>query len=112
MAHHQKTITLRSKQVIFLQQQKSACNPTPYDDMSLVHMIANRWWSVQVNVLDAPIFYIGWEWEAKIHERICTFEVNGVPGWGISEFMYRNMDGRPEEYNERDPEWTRTINKG
>jgi hypothetical protein len=85
----------------------------PSDDISLVHIIANRWWSVQVNVVDAPIFYIGWEWEAKIHERMCTFQVDGVPGWGISEFMYRNMGpGRPEEYNERDPEWTRTINKG
>ena len=29
-----------------------------------------------------------------------------------TEFMYRNMSGRPEEYNEKDPEWTRTINKG
>ena len=84
-------------------------------NISLVcaHNTANRWWSVQVNVVDAPIFYIGWEWEAKIHERMCTFQVDGIPGWGISEFMYRNMGpGRPEEYNEKDPEWTRTINKG
>ncbi|KAK4021997.1 uncharacterized protein LOC116919103 [Daphnia magna] len=87
-------------------------NGSPPKDYHFTFKAANRWWSVQVNVLDAPIFYIGWEWEAKIHERMCTFEVNGVPGWGISEFMYRNMDGRPEEYNERDPEWTRTINKG
>lgn len=74
---------------------------------------ANRWWSVQVNVEESPIFHIGWEWEAKIHERMCKYIVNGVRGWGISEFMYRNMaGGRPEEYNEKDPEWTRSINKG
>jgi len=112
MGRHQRTTTSPSKQVI-LYKQKSASNPFPSDDMSLVHIIANRWWSVQVNVVDAPIFYIGWEWEAKIHERMCTFQVDGVPGWGISEFMYRNMGpGRPEEYNEKDPEWTRNINKG
>ena len=80
--------------------------------LTLADKTANRWWSVQVNVLESPIFHIGWEWEARIHERMCLFQVNGVPGWGISEFMYRNMSGRPEEYNEKDPEWTRTINKG
>lgn len=67
---------------------------------------------MQVQVEEAPIFYIGWEWEARIHERMCKFTVNGVPGWGISEFMYRNMTGRPEEFERADPEWTRTINKG
>ena len=65
-----------------------------------------------MKVVDEPVFYIGWEWEAKIHERMCTFVVNGVPGWGISEFMYRNMSGRPEELDRGDPEWTRSINKG
>lgn len=74
---------------------------------------ANRRWSVQVNVEESPIFYIGWEWEAEIHERMCRFQVNGIPGWGISEFMYRNMDTtRPEKYEQADPDWTRTINKG
>ena len=76
------------------------------------HVTANRKWDVQVNVVESPVFYIGWEWEAKIVESMCTFEVNGIPGWGIAEFMYRNTTGRPEEFSKRDPEWTRTINKG
>ena len=73
---------------------------------------AKRTWEVQVNVVESPVFYIGWEWEAKIVERMCTFQVNGTPGWGISEFMYRNLSGRPEEVEQKDPDWTRTINKG
>ena len=73
---------------------------------------ANRTWDVQVNVLEQPQFYIGWEWEAKIVERMCTFTANGVPGWGISEFMYRNMTGRPQEFTDKDPDWTGTIDKG
>ena len=76
------------------------------------HVTANRKWDVQVNVVESPVFYIGWEWEAKIVESMCTFEVNGIPGWGIAEFMYRNTTGRPEEFSKHDPEWTRTINKG
>ena len=68
---------------------------------------ANRTWSVHVTALDSSVFYVGWEWEARIHEGLCRFQVNGVPGWGVSEFMYRNTTGRPEEYVRRDPEWTR-----
>ena len=36
-----------------------------------------------------PIFYMGQDWEARIHERMCFFKVNGVKGWGISEWDYR-----------------------
>lgn len=87
-------------------------NGRPPTDYSFSFKAANRTWEVQVNVVEEPKFYIGWEWEAKIVERMCTYSVNGVPGWGISEFMYRNMTGRPEEFTEKDPEWTQTIDKG
>ena len=44
---------------------------------------------VKQDVLDRPKFYMGHEWEARIHERMCRFEVNGVQGCGISEWDYR-----------------------
>ena len=40
-------------------------------------------------MLDCPIFYMGVEWDAKIYERFCQYSVNGVKGWGISEWDYR-----------------------
>ena len=46
-------------------------------------------YNLKCTVVDAPIFYMGCEWEARIHERMCTFTVNGVNGWGISEWDYR-----------------------
>jgi hypothetical protein len=64
---------------------------------------------VQVKVLETQELYIGWEWEARIVERRCKFTVDGIEGYGISECMYRNVTGRPEEYKKTDPEWVRTV---
>lgn len=85
---------------------------TPPTDYYFTFEAANETWAVQVNVIESPVFHIGWEWEARIVERMCTFEVNGVPGWGVSEFMYNHKNGRPTEFSRNDPEWTRDINKG
>ena len=51
--------------------------------------IGGKTYHLEGHVLDRPIFYMGYEWEAEIKERMCTFKVNGVPGWGISEWDYR-----------------------
>jgi hypothetical protein len=32
---------------------------------------------------------MGVDWDAKIYERFCEYKVNGVRGWGISEWEYR-----------------------
>ncbi|PVD27980.1 hypothetical protein C0Q70_10556 [Pomacea canaliculata] len=48
-------------------------------------------------VLDCPIFYMGEEWDAKIYERFCQYQVNGLKGWGISEWDYRNYVGKEAE---------------
>ncbi|KAJ3642305.1 hypothetical protein Zmor_025104 [Zophobas morio] len=47
---------------------------------------------IQVNVLYSPHFYISKDWESKVVERLCTFEVNGLKGWGAAEWQYRNVD--------------------
>ncbi|XP_064628452.1 uncharacterized protein LOC135488020 [Lineus longissimus] len=45
--------------------------------------------------LDSVRFYMGIDWSARIHERFCKFVVNGVEGWGISEWDYRRDGGNP-----------------
>ena len=48
-----------------------------------------HWYDVLVNVVDVAEVFMGWEWEARILERFCTYKVNGVPGWGVSECKYK-----------------------
>ncbi|KAL7641049.1 UNVERIFIED_CONTAM: hypothetical protein RMT77_008186 [Armadillidium vulgare] len=67
---------------------------------------------VEVQIEESPEFYIGWEWETRVVERMATFRVNGIKGWGIAEWNYRHQGGRPETYASKDPEWTLSLNKG
>lgn len=46
---------------------------------------------------DIFYFYMGKDWDSKVHERVCTYYVNGVRGWGISEWDYRNYAGKAVE---------------
>eukprot|EP00057_Strongylocentrotus_purpuratus_P019259 XP_011673733.1 PREDICTED: uncharacterized protein LOC100890479 [Strongylocentrotus purpuratus] len=55
---------------------------------------------VKVEVEASPVFYMGPNWEVKVHERKAKFTVSGVKGWGISEFLYRNDSGRPNHYEQ------------
>jgi hypothetical protein len=65
----------------------------------------------QIRVLDTVEVFLGWEWEARILERFCEFTVDGVPGWGVSEWHYRNHGGRPKNLTENDPEYTKNVEK-
>lgn len=49
----------------------------------------NKQYHLVCEVIQCPIFYMGKDWDAKIHERFCNYTVNGVKGWGISEWDYR-----------------------
>jgi hypothetical protein len=71
----------------------------------------NIWHDVQVKVLDTVEVFMGWEWEGRVLERFCEFIVDGVPGWGVSEWHYRNNTGRPKELAEKDPESTKNVEK-
>lgn len=48
-------------------------------------------YTVQVDVIDSPTFYIGNERECRVVERLAKFVVNGVEGWGAAEWQYRNI---------------------
>ncbi|XP_077868364.1 rifampicin phosphotransferase-like, partial [Saccoglossus kowalevskii] len=50
---------------------------------------------LRTEVYNSAVFYCGLEWDAVVHERMCHFTLNGVKGWGISEFQYRYRDGCP-----------------
>jgi len=69
------------------------------------------WHEVMVNVVDKQGVYLGWEWECQLVERFCEFTVDGVGGWGVSEFHYRHRGGRPKELEMTDPEYTRNAVK-
>ena len=54
---------------------------------------------------------MGWEWEARILERFCEYVVDGVPGWGVSEWHYRHHGGRPQHLQNQDPEKVKHLPK-
>jgi len=74
----------------------------PPDHFRFRFKAGNRNYEVTGQVLQAPVFYMGYEWDARIHERMVRCSVNGRPGWGISEWDYRNYTGRPAKYNKKD----------
>ncbi|XP_018577776.2 uncharacterized protein LOC108916064 [Anoplophora glabripennis] len=67
---------------------------TPPRDYAFSFTAGNKKYVVKVNVIDSPYFYISKDWEAKIFESLCEFEVNGVKGWGAAEWQYRNIEGK------------------
>lgn len=44
---------------------------------------------------DSSDFYVGHEWEARVVERMARYTVNGIKGWGIAEWEYRHVEGKP-----------------
>ncbi len=65
----------------------------------------------KVKVLDLVEVRMGWQWEARVVERFCEFTVDGVPGWGISEWHWRAYGGRPKALEETDPPHTKDVEK-
>ena len=64
--------------------QHGECGGAPLD-YGFRFKAGGVWYEVLVKVVDFAEVYMGWEWEARILERFCTYRVNGVPGWGVSE---------------------------
>ncbi|KAJ2945929.1 hypothetical protein O0L34_g4846 [Tuta absoluta] len=46
---------------------------------------------VRIQVKEEDFFYIGKTREAKIYERWASVEVNGLKGWGCTEWQYNNV---------------------
>lgn len=52
---------------------------------------------VQVKVHTRLDFLMGESGEARIVELYSDFNVNGVSGWGVAEWEYRNVNGKPSK---------------
>lgn len=56
---------------------------------------------VDCEILEKPSVFFGPEWEAQVIEQMAVFRVEDVErrriqkGWGISEWEYRNLSGKP-----------------
>ena len=56
-------------------------------DISL--FTGGKTYNIKVTTEMTPIYQHGDTWGNIIFEKICTFEGNGVKGFGITEFCYR-----------------------
>lgn len=65
-------------------------------------------YTIQVQVIDQAEHNVGNNWEARMVERFIEVQVNGIRGYGVSEFHYNNKNGRPRA--ESDPEWFYQVN--
>lgn len=61
-----------------------------------MNVSGGAYYTTKVKVKDSTLFYISKDWESKIFERLCSYTVNGVKGWGISEWQYRNVNGKDD----------------
>ncbi|XP_055551031.1 uncharacterized protein LOC129733288 isoform X2 [Wyeomyia smithii] len=66
---------------------------TPPVDYAFQFYAGNKKYITKVKAAIGPEFYIGTESECRIVEQLCDFEVNGVKGWGATEWQYRNYNG-------------------
>ncbi|XP_005108219.1 uncharacterized protein LOC101853644 [Aplysia californica] len=73
----------------------------PPEKLSLKFTAGGQKYDLTCEVIQCPIFYMGEDWDARIFERFCNYTVNGIRGWGISEWDYRNYDGKEVELTQR-----------
>lgn len=66
-------------------------------------------YTIEIMVKHQPTHYVGTNWEARMVERFVDCKVNGIPGFGFSEFHYRNKTGRSEECKKNDPDWYKSY---
>uniref|UniRef100_A0A1B6EEL4 Uncharacterized protein n=2 Tax=Clastoptera arizonana TaxID=38151 RepID=A0A1B6EEL4_9HEMI len=70
---------------------------TPPLDYGFTFKAGGETYLVQVIVKESAEFYYGNNWEARIVENLCRFVVNGIEGWGATEWQYRNYTSRRTE---------------
>ncbi|KAF2880635.1 hypothetical protein ILUMI_25529 [Ignelater luminosus] len=90
-ARDKKNYPIQSCDLKLYQHGEGGDPPTDYA-FSIV--AGNKDYTIQVNIVDSPYFYISKDWECKVIERLCTAEINGKKGWGVSEWEYRNVVGK------------------
>ncbi|CAH1798438.1 unnamed protein product [Owenia fusiformis] len=76
---------------------------TPPKSLTFSFIAGGKKYDVKYEVVEAPTFYMGYEWEARIIENFVKGTINGKACWGISEWDYRNKTHpREKEYKDAD----------
>ncbi|CAG9759781.1 unnamed protein product [Ceutorhynchus assimilis] len=70
---------------------------SPPKDYAFTFNAGKTDYAMQVNISEAPYFYISKNWESKVYECLCTVRINGIKGYGGVEWDYRNVEGRNVE---------------
>lgn len=78
-------------------------NGTPPKECAFQVEAGEQRYTIQVEVVDQAEHFVGNNWEARMVERFIDVKVNGVRGYGVSEFHYNNKNGRPK--SPTDPQW-------
>lgn len=81
------------------------------EEFYLFSIIGGKTYTIKVDVIDSPHFYISEKWECKIVQRICSFKINSLKGWGTSECQQRNMLGRNIQNCNKKKEYNEILNK-
>ncbi|CAH1155844.1 unnamed protein product [Phaedon cochleariae] len=63
----------------------------PPEDYAFTFSAGEKTYAVQVRVVDSSHFYVSNDKEAKVYERFSSFKLNGLKGWGTSQWQYRNI---------------------
>ncbi|KAH9500211.1 hypothetical protein Btru_077485 [Bulinus truncatus] len=66
----------------------------PPDRLVLNFTAGDKHYYLTSDKIQCPVFYMGKDRDAQIFERFCNYTLNGVKGWGISEWDYRNLSGK------------------
>ncbi|XP_039496677.1 uncharacterized protein LOC120454962 [Drosophila santomea] len=84
---------------------------TPPQHQNFIVRTEEREYLVQIQVEASALRYVGGDWESKVFNQFVACTVNGVPGQGHAEFLYRHKGGRPEEVAAGDPGWYQDIKR-
>ncbi|XP_035679829.1 prodigiosin synthesizing transferase PigC-like [Branchiostoma floridae] len=74
------------------------------DNYSFSFVAGGKKYHVQVEIYCQSTWYNGLQWESRVHERLANFTVNGLKGWGVCEFNYKNTTGCPLPPRESRPQ--------
>ena len=56
---------------------------------SIIDATGGKSYHVKADLHTKLIYYLHEDWRSVIHEHVCTYDVNGVKGYGTFEFLYK-----------------------
>ncbi|XP_034116986.2 uncharacterized protein LOC117576383 [Drosophila albomicans] len=84
---------------------------TPPQHQNFIVYTAEQQYLVQIRVEHSAVRYVGGDWESKVYNQFVACTVNGIPGQGHAEYLYRHNEGRPETVAAQDPKWYQRIKR-